>query len=182
MKSNIFLALFTFLFSLTCLSQERCAFDIQHRKKLKEDPAYRKGVEDQKQWIRNYISTHRSELMDRPTVALYTIPVVVHIVHTGGAIGTIYNPADATIQNTIAYLNQVYDGTYLGMEGVGDIQIQFTLAQRDPNCNVTNGINRVDGSVLTNYVAGGVNLNGSGGTNEINVKNLVLMMGSFDKK
>jgi hypothetical protein len=59
------------------------------------------------------------------------------------------------------------------MEGVGDIQIQFILAQRDPNCNVTNGINRVDGSVLTNYVAGGVNLNGSGGTDEINVKNLV---------
>lgn len=172
MKSNIFLTLFSFLFSLSCFSQERCAFDILHKKKLKEDPSYRKSVEDQKQWIKQYISSHRSELLNRPTAALYTIPVVVHVVHTGGAIGTIYNPADATIQNTIAFLNQVYDGTYPGTEGVGDIQIQFTLAQRDPNCNVTNGIDRVDGSVLANYVAGGVNLNTSGGTNEINVKNL----------
>jgi Pregnancy-associated plasma protein-A/GEVED domain/Secretion system C-terminal sorting domain len=173
MKSNIPLTFFTLLLSYTSFTQDRCAFDILHKKKLKEDPAYRKGIESQALWIKQYISNHQNELMNRPTVALYTIPVVVHVVHTGGAIGTLYNPTDAQIQNTITYLNQVYDGSYPGTEGVGDVQIQFTLAQLDPNCNATTGINRVNGSGIANYVAGGVNINTSLGTNEINVKNLI---------
>jgi len=105
--------------------------------------------------------------------ALYTIPVVVHVIHTGAALGTIYNPTDAQIQATIVYLNQVYNGSYPGTQGAGDLQIQFVLAQRDPNCNPTNGINHVDGSGIPGYNAGGVNVNTTLGTDEINVKNLI---------
>jgi hypothetical protein len=105
--------------------------------------------------------------------AQYTIPVVVHVVHTGGAIGSIYNPTDAQITGAIDYLNQVYAGTYPGMNGIGDMEIQFALAKRDPNCNPTNGINRVDGSSLTGYVSGGVKASTSTGTNELNVKDLI---------
>ncbi len=57
------------------------------------------------------------------------------------------------IVNTIAFLNQVYNGS-ASAEGVGDIQIQFALAVRDPNCNTTTGINRIDGSGLPGYVSG----------------------------
>ena len=61
----------------------------------------------------------------------YTIPVVVHVINTGGAIGTIYNPTDAQILGAIAYLNAVYNGTEPGTQGAGDLQIQFTqLAQK----------------------------------------------------
>ncbi len=173
MKSNISLTLITFIISIASTAQGRCGFDILHKKRMKEEPAYRKGIEEEKLWIKQYISTHQNELQNLPTVALYTIPVVVHVVHTGGAIGSIYNPTDAQIQNTITYLNQVYDGSYPGTEGVGDIQIQFTLAQLDPNCNSTTGINRADGSGIANYNAGGVNLATTLGTDEINVKNLI---------
>jgi hypothetical protein len=105
----------------------------------------------------------------------YTIPVVVHIIHTGGAVGTIYNPTDAQIQSAIDYLNSVYNGTYSTLSGgVGDLGIQFVLAKRDPNCNPTTGIDRTDGSGLANYAASGVRTSTSNpGTDEINVKNLV---------
>src|ERR1700733_3123941 len=82
-------------------------------------------------------STSAGSTIPSPTTlgALYTIPVVVHVIHTGGAIGTIYNPTDAQILGALAYLNSVYNGTWPGTGGAGDLQIQFALAQRDPNCN-----------------------------------------------
>jgi Pregnancy-associated plasma protein-A len=107
-----------------------------------------------------------------PLSALYNIPVVVQVIHTGGAVGSIYNPSDAQIQGAIGYLNAVYNGTYAGTQGAGDLQIQFVLAARDPNCNPTNGINRVNGSGIANYVSGGVNSSTTLGTADINVKNL----------
>ncbi len=82
--------------------------------------------------------------------------MVVHVLHTGGAIGTAFNPSDAVIQGAIDYLNTVYNGT-LSPEGVGEIGVQFILATRDPYNNPTNGIHRVPVG-LTDYVTYGVKL------------------------
>ena len=80
-------------------------------------------------------------------------PTLSNTCSNGGAIGSIYNPTDAQILGAINYLNAVYNGTYPGTQGVGDLGIQFVMAQRDPNCNPTNGINRVEllinGKVVT---------------------------------
>ena len=154
-------------------AQDRCGFDIVHQKQLKENPAYRKQTEEQDKWISNYIQRQSGLQRDQSMAVQYTIPVVVHVIHTGGAVGTIYNPSDANIQNAINYLNQVYNGSYPGIEGVGDIEIQFALAVRDPNCNATTGINRIDGSGLPGYTSDGVKLSGSAGAIETDVKNLV---------
>jgi len=164
------------LVEIPAFAQPICGFDATHAKLMKDDPNYRKNVLATDAGLRQYIAAHKNQLearVDGTTATLYYIPVVVHVVHTGGAIGTAYNPTDAQIVSVINYLNQVYNGTYPGTVGVGDLQIQFVLAQRDPNCNPTNGINRVNGSSLSNYVAGGVNLSTTLGTNEANVKNLV---------
>ncbi|MGZ8542187.1 MAG: zinc-dependent metalloprotease, partial [Chitinophagaceae bacterium] len=110
-------------------------------------------------------------------MATVTIPVVVHVMHTGGAVGSIYNPSDAQIMGAINYLNQVFAGTYAGMQapveggGVVDMEIQFGLAQRTPACGATNGINRVDASSLTNYVANGINASNTTGCPETTMKN-----------
>jgi Pregnancy-associated plasma protein-A/Secretion system C-terminal sorting domain len=163
-------------------SQAICGFDQLHGRRMKSDPVYRKNILDYESNLRKSIQQLSAGKTNTPSVlsgtttlgtALYTIPVVVHIVHTGGALGSIYNPTDAQVQATIAYLNQVYNGSYPGTVGAGDLQIQFVLAQRDPNCNPTNGINHVDGSSIAGYVSGGVNVNSSLGTDEINVKNLI---------
>jgi hypothetical protein len=171
MKAALALILIVLIFPAAALAQ-RCGFDVLHQQKMLSDPAYRAGIEEQQTWIRNYIRDHRDEYMNLPQAALYTIPVVVHVVHTGGAIGTIYNPSDATIQSAIDYLNQVYDGTWPGTQGVGEIQINFVLANRDPSCNPTTGINRVNGSVLANYTAQGVNAFNTTGVDDLDVKNL----------
>jgi hypothetical protein len=178
------LTLLTCLFAGTSIAQPICGFDGIHNQKMNTDPQYRKQVLDNEARLQTIIkeqesrkSTSPSTLRTESTLAtLYTIPVVVHVVHTGGAIGTTYNPTDAQITGTIAYLNQVYAGTYAGMEptgsnAAGEIQIQFALATRGPNCTATTGIDRVDGSSITGYTANGVNAITALGATDASVKN-----------
>jgi hypothetical protein len=172
---SLYFCILLFLVSLSSYSQDRCGFDEMHGRRMKTDSAYKKLVKDAEKNIQAYLKKNKGRSGARistATAALYTIPVVVHVVHIGGAIGSIYNPTDAQIQGAIDYLNQVYSGTYPGTTGVGDIQIQFALAVRDPDCNATNGIDRIDGSVLPNYSAGGVNVYNTGGTHQLSLKNL----------
>lgn len=162
-------------------AQPPCGFDKLHNNLLTTDPSYARQIEQNDISIRQYIKAH-PELLRRGsssrTMALYTIPVVVHVMHTGGAVGTIYNPSDAQITGAINYLNQVFAGTYAGMTapveggGVVDMEVQFGLAQRTPSCGATNGIDRVDASSLTNYMANGVNVNASSGCSELALKDL----------
>jgi hypothetical protein len=70
----------------------------------------------------------------------YILPVVVHIIHDGGA----ENISDATVLQGIQDLNDAYAnvGYYDPATGV-DTKIQFCLAKRNPDGNATTGINRV---------------------------------------
>ncbi len=173
---KLVLAIPAILLAGLCFSQPICGFDTIHQKRMKEDVLYRKAILENEARIKDYISKHpistlSSNRHSSVNTVLYTIPVVVHVVHTGGAVGTIYNPTDAQITGAINYLNQVYNGTYPGTEGVGDLQVQFVLATRDPNCNATSGIDRIDGSSMTNYVSNGVNSATTGGVADATLKN-----------
>ncbi|HEY4109409.1 zinc-dependent metalloprotease [Puia sp.] len=187
---NVYSLILTVLLGLSALSsiaQPICGFDNIHSKRMREDLNYRKNVISNEGSIRTYLKQHPQPIT-RPgsshkivtggnaphTLSSgYTIPVVVHVINTGGDIGTIYNPTDAQILRAINYLNQVYNGTYPGTQGAGDLGIQFVLAQRDPNCNPTNGINRVNGSGVPGYTSGGVMVdNTTGGADELNIKAL----------
>lgn len=141
---------------------------------MQTDPLYRKAVEENEKAIQRYVSKNKNNPSERIASVLYTIPVIVHVMHTGGAVGTIYNPSDAQIQGAINYLNQVYNGTYPGTQGIGDIQIQFVLAAKDPSCNGTTGIERIDASGISGYSANGVssNLGTTPGVDELLIKNL----------
>jgi len=184
----LFLAGLFGLSSLRTIAQPICGFDHVHKKRMQEDVNYRKNVISTENSIRTWMKQH-PQLKTSPGVSPkiitggatgphtlssgYTIPVVVHVINTGGDVGTIYNPTDAQILRAIAYLNAVYNGTYPGTQGAGDLGIQFVLAQRDPNCNPTNGINRVDGSAVPGYVSGGVMVNNTtGGADELDIKSL----------
>jgi hypothetical protein len=185
----IFYVSILLIFSCQFLTaQPICGFDGAHQHRMQTDASYRNDVLKYETGIQKYIETHPAISKGNKTTnsvngingsqtgtlgtALYTIPVVIHVINTGGAVGTIYNPTDAQVLGAINYLNQVYNGTYPGTQGVGDIQIQFAVAQRDPNCNPTNGIDRVDGSSLAGYASGGVNSSTTLGADELNVKNL----------
>lgn len=102
----------------------------------------------------------------------YTLPVVVHVIHTGGAVGSPDNPTTALINAMIKNLNNAYHKKGASFGGA-DMKIQFKLAVRSPACTGTTGINRADGSGITNYASGGItNINTPGSADEVAVKNL----------
>jgi hypothetical protein len=174
---NLAILLFFLFTSSLAFSQAICSFDRVHKNKLLKDPLYKKAVEENENNVQRYIAENKKRISARTeglTSSLYTIPVVVHVMHTGGAVGSIYNPSDLQIQDAINYLNQVYNGTYPGTQGIGDIQIQFVLASKDPNCNSTGGIERIDASGVSGYSANGISTNPgtTPGVNELLIKNL----------
>lgn len=78
--------------------------------------------------------------------AIYTVPVVFHILHIGGA----ENISDAQIYNQMQVINEDYSKTNANIVNTvsqftaiaADAQIVFKLATLDPNGNCTSGINR----------------------------------------
>lgn len=83
------------------------------------------------------------------TNEVYVIPVVVHVIHNGQAVGVGKNISDARVLSQITVLNEDYR-KMIGTAGNGtnplgvDVEIEFCLAQKDEAGNDTNGINRVD--------------------------------------
>lgn len=77
-----------------------------------------------------------------------TIPVVVHVVHNNRPYGTQENILDEQVFSQIEVLNQDFR-RMMGTPGFNDnpvgadVEIEFCLAQRDPQGNPTNGINRI---------------------------------------
>jgi hypothetical protein len=160
-------------------AQAPCAFDKKHSELLQQNPIYAEQIEQNNALIQKLVAERKAKKPGDPqTLAVVTIPVVVHVMHTGGPVGSLYNPDDTQILGAIDYLNKVYAGTLAGMTapieggGVVNMEIQFALAQRTPSCGSTNGINRVDASSLPNYTARGVNADSANGTPELTVKNL----------
>ncbi len=83
-------------------------------------------------------ATSRQSTARRGTA--YEIPVVVHIIHNNGS----ENISDAEVAKGIQYLNDgmAATGPFAGVGGI-DTEMTFRLAERDPDNNVTTGINRV---------------------------------------
>jgi len=74
-----------------------------------------------------------------PTGTVAVLPVVIHIIHNNGP----ENISDAQVKQGIAWLNQAYAaGGYYNNGQSTNTQIQFCMAQRDPQGNATTGITR----------------------------------------
>ncbi len=97
----------------------------------------------------------------RAQQVIYNIPVVVHVIHNGdpinnsGAAGN-ENISDAQALSQINVMNEDYRkmaGTNGGANTTGvavDVQINFCMAQTDPNGNLTNGVDRQNITPYTN--------------------------------
>lgn len=107
----------------------------------------------QEEWFRKHPELRekqkreRTPILAKPAAAsIYTIPVVFHILHTGG----VENISDAQIQDAMAILNRDFNKQNADTVNVvpafkpliGNAGIHFQLATRDPNGNCTNGIIR----------------------------------------
>ena len=155
-------------------AQEVCGTALLHDKLMLLDENYRNRIRQNESLLQAVKA--QNDLAARSTQAnnqLLVIPVVVHIIHIGEAVGVGNNISDAQVNSAITALNNMYRkkaGTY-GDGGGVDMEIEFQLATRDPNCNPTTGIVRVNGSSVPNYATMGVKSNVSG-ADEIAIKNL----------
>lgn len=147
------LLLIAMVFITNTVLSQNCGFDIQ-RQQLRQNPAYVQAEQESEAQLQNNI------LFGKKSNTVYTIPVVVHVLHLGETVGTGTNITDAQIQSGIDNLTDFFRGQTANSPV--DFQVEFALAQRDPNCNPTTGINRIDASGVPNYSANGVLLQSVG--------------------
>lgn len=149
MKKTLLILLLASIFSHSFA--QTCAFDSLKAKLQQKDSFF--NLKHHKQMIanvqasKNYplgsIQEFYSKRVVAPNMAHYVIPIVVHVVHDGSAIGTGCNISDAQISHQIDSLNHAFK----------PYNIQFCLAKKKPDSSSFNGITRQQ-NTLTNYRMG----------------------------
>ncbi|KAB1157679.1 T9SS type A sorting domain-containing protein [Flavobacterium luteum] len=126
----------------------RCS-SVEYEKYLKLKNPKRATKDEFENWIApKIIELKKNQYVQKTAATIITIPVVIHIIHNGNAIGVEENITDAQALSQITVLNQDFR-RQLGTLGyntnpVGaDIEIEFCMAQRKPNGTATNGIDRI---------------------------------------
>ncbi|MCT4582289.1 MAG: PKD domain-containing protein [Flavobacteriales bacterium] len=99
-------------------------------------------------WLQQEIKAYKQQKSGIKLPVL-TIPVVVHVIHNGDAVGSGENITDAQVLSQIQVLNEDFrkmaNSRGYNTNPVGaDVEIEFCLASIDPNGNTTNGIDRVN--------------------------------------
>ena len=160
---------FLFLFQNKGIGQStECATDGMHRHLMSSDSVYRKQMHLLETQVEASI---QNQVNSQSKSTIYTIPVVVHVLHLGESLGTGSNISDIQIQQAITGLNS----RFRNVNGFGaDVEMEFCLANTDPNGNSTNGINRVNSSSVPNYATNGIAPTGNscGGAVETAIKDL----------
>ncbi|MBC7846994.1 MAG: T9SS type A sorting domain-containing protein [Flavobacterium sp.] len=128
--------------------QIRCA-TMEYEKYLQQKNPNRMTSAQFETWLAPLVKKQKAMRTSSQSGGIITIPVVVHVIYNGQAIGVAPNITDAQVQSQITILNQDFR-KILGTPGgtstnpiAADVQIEFAFAQVDPNGNPTNGIDRV---------------------------------------
>jgi PKD repeat protein len=129
----------------------RCAFDSVQQAAFARQPgsaaAYRTFLES----VARMSASAQARLLAAPDV---TVPVVIHIIHTGGS----SNISDAQVEDAIRVINEDYSKTNRDTTNIlatfqpiaANIGFKMKLAKKDPNGNCTTGITRTystDGNI-----------------------------------
>lgn len=142
---------------------QSCATDLRMKEYMRAHPEEvlkNKKNEQllQKAIEKNYTNKNSNEV--------YYIPLVIHVMHNGEAIGTGSNITTEQINSGIEALNHAFRNT--NGEGV-DVGIEFMLAKQDPFGAPTTGIVRYDASAIPGYSANGLAIQ-SQGADEVSLK------------
>lgn len=133
-----------FFCTLVGFAQDRCATPDMDASRLVRFESWLEGKKAE-------------SLNKRQADVVYTIPVVVHVIHKGEAIGTGYNIPTQRILEQLEILNQDFrkanpragnvPAVFQSVEA--DVEIEFVLARQNPDGNPTTGIVRKQGSRST---------------------------------
>ena len=114
------------------------------------------------------------------SLEVYTLPLVVHVIHRGAPIGVEENISDAQILSAVHALNEDFRKV-AGSNGDGlgvDVLVEFELAKRTPDGLPTTGIVRVDGSGVPGFAEHGIaSLETLPGADQTEVKALTSWLG-----
>ncbi|MGI9651672.1 M43 family zinc metalloprotease [Chryseobacterium sp. RLHN22] len=125
---------------------ERCS-TVEYEAFLKRHFPERLSTSEFEAWLAPLIEKAQANKSQNGNVI--TIPVVVHVIHNGQAVGVAPNIVDEQVMSQIEVMNNDFRRLF-GTPGYNtnpvsaDIEIQFALAKVDPNGNPTNGIDRVN--------------------------------------
>ncbi len=140
---------------MTSFSQQplsHCGTEAFRQQALLTHPEYKVVVDNIEAFTEHYISTLANEKKTRAPY-VYSIPVVVHVIHNGESVGSGANISAAQIYSQIAVLNKDYrlkntdslKPTHPYWVNTDDCEIEFCLAWKDPAGNYTTGITRYNG-------------------------------------
>ncbi len=127
--------------------QQFCAHDHMLQKAINSDPGLKTIIESQDAQAYNYMSSSANQA--ESVLADFTLPVVVHVVHSGETVGSGTNIDIAQVEQAIQDLNAAFDGSF----GTGvNTEIEFCLAKNNPAGDPSTGVTREESSELTNMI------------------------------
>jgi PKD repeat protein len=179
------LSMFTFLIigitNITAYGQQKlpCGTDIVTQQLLKQYPELIDNYNKYETYTQDYVRNLEAQKLWSPVKitgtapTVYIIPVVFHILHQNGP----EDISDSQVFDEMRILNEDWGHTnpdtgeactphFKSIEG--NNQVQFRLAQKDPNGNCTNGIDRIFTN-LTNNANDVSKINGWDPTKYVNI-------------
>ncbi len=172
MKFILSLAYLILLLTTETSAQRTCGSQLDLLAIQQNDPERYQRIMQIDQQVANFANQRNLSMLSQSNVI--TIPVVVHVLHTGQSVGSGLNISMAQIQSQIDVLNEDFrllnadaSNTPSAFQGVAaDSEFEFVLACLDPNSNPTNGIVRVLTNVNTfRSDLDNVKFNNNGGSN-----------------
>ncbi|ELR68522.1 hypothetical protein C900_00263 [Fulvivirga imtechensis AK7] len=133
---------------------QRCA-TVEYQKLRQQANPKLENESEFEDWLKQKIEERKnaSYSTSREQATVYKIPVVVHVIHNGEALGVGRNIPDAQIISQIEVLTEDFrrmntDASNTPASFIpvaADVELEFVLAQRDPEGLPTDGIVRVNG-------------------------------------
>lgn len=147
--------------SINTTGYARCLTDENEIALNKEFPN-RSSTQEFEEWLAPKIAKLKEDrLAGKSSMSVFNIPIVVHIIHNGDAIGTGENITDAQALSQIQVMNEDFRrlaGTRGGANTTNlavDVELNFCIAQVDENGAATSGIVRHNIAPYSNDVADG---------------------------
>jgi Pregnancy-associated plasma protein-A/Secretion system C-terminal sorting domain len=145
---QLLLIVFVIFFSFTVNAQlHSCGTEAVTQHWAKQNPEAYKAFLDKHEALEQVIQTITPTSDKKTRATIYTIPLVVHIVHAYGA----EYITDAQVLDAVRILNEDYNkanadtsAVIAGFKNIiGNVGFKFVLARKDPNGKCTNGIDRI---------------------------------------
>ncbi|HLP21692.1 MAG TPA: zinc-dependent metalloprotease [Chitinophagales bacterium] len=132
---------------LSAQNPQMCGTDELSYQLYIDNPALQAVMESNRAYLKNFTEQYITNEGSRANDSVYTIPVVFHVIHMYGA----ENVTDEQVKSGLFVLNRNFANQNPDSANIvaafkpiaANCEIEFKMAQLDPNGNCTNGINRI---------------------------------------